>query len=93
MTLEVSRIPQRILGILARDNQGEGKGDRPGQEMLLGKLKGVGVGVLGRRTIVPVAGRKHLALGKVGAGERRGLRGPRGCPYAFLCSFWLAALF
>lgn len=46
LTFEVSRIPQRILGILSKEisQGGRGvKGDRPGQEMLLGKLKkGVG---------------------------------------------------
>ena len=44
------------------------------------------MGVLGRRTIVPVAGKETSGPGKVGAGERRGVEGPRGCPpLAFLC--------
>lgn len=54
MTFEAFRIPQRILGILAKEiSNGREDRERPDQAMLLGKLKGWAGGFLGRRTTVP----------------------------------------
>lgn len=104
LTFEVSRITPRILRTLAKEisnGRREGKRDRPGQGMPLGRLRGWGWGFPWKHNnSSKLQEREHLALEGGGWGKKPG-EGDEGllcadpAPYCWCLSRlnWSVALF